>query len=74
MSDLEIPVLNWFDEPIKDSVKSVFSGMNAFIESLDLFNNYRKTHFEMLTPQVSGVKILGMQQPMDLKRLYYPAT
>ena len=74
MAEIELPGIDWFEEPIKESVKSVFDGLNAFVESLDVFKHYRKTHFEMLTPQVSGVKILGMQQPVDLKSLYYPAT
>src|SRR5262245_47876118 len=74
MSDIEVPGLNWFEEPIKESIKSVFSGVNAFVESLDIFNKYKKTHFEMLRQQVGSVKILGMQQPMALKELYYPAT
>ncbi|AZP12369.1 NACHT domain-containing protein [Undibacterium parvum] len=71
---MELPVINWFEEPIKESVTSVFHGLNAFIESIDLFNKFRKTHFEMLQHQVGTVKILGMQHPMDLKDLYYPAA
>jgi len=74
LAEVDIPVIDWFGEPIKESVKSVFNGVNAFVESLDLFNTYRNTHLEMLTPQVSSVKILGMQQPVDLKKLYYPAA
>lgn len=74
MSDVDLPILNWFEEPIKESVKSVFNGINAFVESLDLFNKYKKNHFEMLRLQVGSVKILGMQNPMPLKELYYPAT
>lgn len=71
---MEIPFINWFEEPIKNSVQSVFSGINSHVESLDVFKKYRKIHFEMLIQQVSSVKILGMQTPMDLKVLYYPAT
>lgn len=74
MSDGDVPGIDWFEEPIKESVKSVFDGVNAFVESLDLFKVFRSTHFEMLTAQVSGVKILGMQHPVDLKSLYYPAS
>lgn len=68
----EIPGLNWFDEPIKNSINSVFDGMNEFVESLDLIKRYRSTHFEILAPSVRTVKILGMQQPIDLAKLYYP--
>ena len=70
---MEIPILNWFEEPIKSSFKAVFDGANSGVESLDLLKKYRKIHFELLTHQVSGIKILGMQQPMELKDLYYPA-
>lgn len=72
--NIEIPFINWFEEPIKTSVMSLFSEANAHVESLDLFRTYRKIHFEMLRQQVSGVKILGMQAPVELKDLYYPAT
>lgn len=71
---MDLPVINWFEEPIKDSFKSVFNGVNTKVESLDLFKNYRRIHFELLRHQVSSVKILGMQQPVDLKELYYPAS
>lgn len=70
---VEIPIFNWFEEPIKSSFKAVFEGANSGIESLDLLKKYRKIHFEILGGQVSGIKILGMQQPMELKDLYYPA-
>jgi len=32
-----LPVIGWFDEPIKRSVMSVFSGINSKVEALDLF-------------------------------------
>lgn len=72
MSVEDLPI-NWFENPIAESVKSVFDGVNAFVESLDIFNIYRGIHFEMLQQQVGTVKILGMQRPMELKDLYYPA-
>jgi hypothetical protein len=71
---MEIPIINWFEEPIKSSIQSVFSGLNSKIESLDVFNLYKNVHFEILKSQVSVVKILGMQAPMNLKTLYYPAN
>jgi predicted NACHT family NTPase len=71
---MDLPLINWFDAPIKESIKSVFDGTNTKIQSLDIFNKYKNGHFELLMPQVSGVKILGMQHPVDLKVLYYPAT
>lgn len=71
---MEFPVINWFDKPIKESINSVFNGINSRVEALDIFNKYRKIHFEMLKQLVSNVKILGMQEPVDLKDLYYPAT
>jgi len=72
--NMDIPVINWFEEPIKESIKSVFKGINSKVESLDIFNKYKNTHFELIKHQVNSVKILGMQQPVDLKVLYYPAT
>lgn len=71
---MDIPFIDWFEEPIKNSVMSVFSGLNSHVESLDVFKKYRSVHFEMLISQVSNVKILGMQTPMSLKSLYYPAN
>lgn len=67
-----LPVINWFEEPIKKSVASVFDGLNDFVESLDALKRYRNVHFEIVRSQVQTVKILGMQNPMDLARLYYP--
>jgi energy-coupling factor transporter ATP-binding protein EcfA2 len=72
--NMEIPVINWFEDPIKESINSVFHGINSRVEALDIFNKYRKIHFEMLKQLVGNVKILGMQEPVDLKDLYYPAT
>lgn len=71
---MNIPVINWFDEPVKESFNSVFKGLNSKIESFDLFKSFRKTHLNLLTHNVSGIKILGMQQPVELKNLYYPAS
>jgi hypothetical protein len=70
----DIPVINWFEEPIKQSIKSVFDGVNLGVESLDIFKKYRSLHFELLHPLVAQVKILGMQNPVDLRDLYYPAV
>jgi energy-coupling factor transporter ATP-binding protein EcfA2 len=72
--DTEIPVFNWFEEPIKSSVKSVFEGLNVGLEALDLFKKYRDVHLELLQAQVGGVKILGMQSSIKLQDLYYPAV
>lgn len=67
-----VPVLSWFDEPVKSSIKSVFEGLNSTVESLDLFRRYRGTHFAMLREVVGWVKILGMSNPLSLADLYYP--
>ena len=56
----EIPIINWFEEPIKQSIQSIFNDTNNYVESLDVFKKYRKAHFEMLIPSVKSVKILGM--------------
>lgn len=70
----ELPIINWFDEPIKESIASVFHGVNDLVESLDLIRRYRNTHGELLLPHVGTVKILGMQHPIDLKKIYHPTV
>jgi hypothetical protein len=65
--------LQWFEGPIKQSIKSVFDGINAGVESLDLFNNYHNAHIETLKQEVQFIKLLGMTQPSLLKQLYSPA-
>lgn len=66
------PVIGWFDEPIKKSINSVFSGINTKVEALDLFKKYRAAHFGMLRELVGSVKVLGMSAPMKLLDFYYP--
>lgn len=70
----EIPVVNWFEEPIKQSIQSIFNDANSYIESLDLIKKYRRIHFDILIPTVRFVKILGMQKPIPLEELYYPTS
>ena len=70
----DIPIINWFEEPIKQSIMSVFGDVNNYFESLDLIKRYRSIHFEILTPTVKFVKILGMQKSISLDELYYPTT
>lgn len=70
--DFDIPLINWFEDPAKASINSVFDGLNDFVESLDLFNKYKNTHIEQLHSIVRPVKILGMQSPFDLANLFYP--
>lgn len=69
---MEIPIISWFDEPVKKSVSSVFGGVNASVEAWDLFKKYRAAHFAMLREAVGKVKVLGMSTPMSLLDLYYP--
>ncbi|MBK6591666.1 MAG: NACHT domain-containing protein [Burkholderiales bacterium] len=68
-----IPILSWFEGPAKQSINAVFSGMNAKIESLDLFKKYYSHHIGMLREEVSTIKLLGMAQPERLLSLYSPA-
>lgn len=65
--------LQWFEGPITQSIKSVFDGINAGVESLDLFNRYHSAHIETLKQEVQFIKLLGMNQPSLLKNLYNPA-
>ena len=68
-----IPVLNWFDKPIKGAIESVFDDINTYTEALDIFKRYRKNHFQRLKGSVEYIKILGMSQPLRLIDVYSPA-
>lgn len=70
--DTEVPIINWFEEPAKKSINSVFGGVNSAVEALDLFRKYRAAHFSMLKEIVGKVKVLGMSSPISLADLYYP--
>ncbi len=70
---VKIPVLSWFDEPIKQSIRSVFEGINEKVEALDLLRTYRAAHFKSVRDAVGSVKILGMSEPVPLTQIYSPA-
>ena len=67
-----IPVLSWFDEPVRQSIRSVFHDLNTATEALDLFKKYRRKHFESLKSALGYIKILGMSQPIPLANIYSP--
>lgn len=69
----EIPFLNWFEDPIKQSINSVFNGINAGMESLDLFKKYHLAHTDSLKNDVQYIKLLGMSAPAKLTDIYNPA-
>ncbi|MBS1155805.1 MAG: hypothetical protein H6R07_1729 [Proteobacteria bacterium] len=69
---MDLPVLSWLDDIIRDSFTSVFNGVNEYVEAMDLFNKLKKAHFESLIMQVGSIKILGMPYPVSLEKLYYP--
>jgi len=60
--------------PIKQSVNSVFNGVNSFAEALDLFKKYQKYHFSSIKENVSNIHILGMSKPIKLIDIYTPTT
>ena len=68
-----IPILSWFDRPIKQAIWSVFNDVNKATEALDIFRRYRKSHFDRLKESVKHIKILGMSQPVSLTEIYSPA-
>ena len=70
---IQVPILNWFDEPIKQAIRSVFDDLNNATEALDVFKKYRRNHFGRLIESISYIKILGMSQPVPLTDLYSPA-
>lgn len=76
MSDekpFEIPFIGWFEEPIKNSINSVFKGVNAGVEHLDIFKKYQTAHIESLKSEVQSIKLLGMSTPAKLTEIYNPA-
>lgn len=66
------PLIDWFEKPVKQSIESVFDGINAGVESLDLFNKYKDAHFSTIQSDLSHIKILGMSTPIELQKIYYP--
>ena len=70
---LQVPILSWFDQPIKQAIHSVFDDLNTATEALDIFHKYRHSHFERLREAIRYIKILGMSEPMLLTDLYSPA-
>jgi len=51
---------SWFDGPITQSINSVFDGLNASVESLDLLRKYYSAHIKSLKADVQHIKLLGM--------------
>jgi energy-coupling factor transporter ATP-binding protein EcfA2 len=68
-----IPIIGWLDEPVKQSIRSVFDGVNRGVEARDLLRRYQKNHSERLNADLKYIKILGMEQPVELVNLYSPA-
>ena len=70
---MQIPILSWFDRPVKQAIWSVFDDVNKATEALDIFNRYKRNHFKRLSASVRHIKILGMNQPIPLTEIYSPA-
>lgn len=68
-----LPVLSWFDGPVKQSINAVFEEINAGVESLDLFSRFHRAHIEALRLDVQNIKLLGMSSPAKLIDIYNPA-
>lgn len=64
---------SWFDGPITQSINSVFDGLNASVESLDLLRKYYSAHIKSLKADVQHIKLLGMPSPAQLVDIYNPA-
>lgn len=69
---ISIPLINWFDDPIKQSIGNVFNGINVSVEAIDIFKKYRRSQFKHIKGSVNSVKILGMSSPKKLIDIYYP--
>jgi len=73
MSEEKVPEpLTWFEDPAKESIKSVFDGLNRSVESLDLLGRYYRPHVKRVRSSVESVKLLGMSSPVKLGDIYYP--
>lgn len=70
---VEVPILSWFDRPVKQAIWSVFNDLNNYTEALDIFNRYRRNHFKRLKENIQYIKILGMNRPILLTDVYSPA-
>jgi hypothetical protein len=68
-----LPVLSWFDGPIKQSITSVFQGLNESVEAFDLFSKFHKAHISSLRAEIEHIKLLGMSSPVKLIDIYSPA-
>ena len=75
---MELPVVSWVDEIIKDAFKSVFDSISKsaddYVRSLDLFKQGRKKYFSHLRDRHGAVQILGMSEPIPLDRIYVTVT
>lgn len=60
------------DGPIKQSISSVFDGINRGVESFDPLGKYTKQQRKLVKGQVENVKLLGMTAPIALAEIYYP--
>lgn len=67
---MKLPVLSWLDEPIEQSIKSVFDDVNIGVESLDILKKYKNNHFSQLFSEVSKIKVFGMSTPINLLDIY----
>lgn len=65
---------NSLEGPIKQSVNSVFNGLNATVEALDLFQKYYNSHIASVKSEVEQIKLFGMSQSSLLNDLYTPAN
>lgn len=66
-------IIKTFEGPIKQSIQSVFDGLNTTVEALDLLNKYYNSHIKSLKSEVEQIKLFGMNQASLLNDLYTPA-
>ena len=70
---IQLPILSWFDEPAKQSIRSLFDYAKDTTQAFDIFRKYRRNHFSRLVESIQHIKILGMSQPIPLTQVYSPA-
>lgn len=60
------------DGPIKQSVNAVWDSLNRNVEALDIFSKYERAHKKQIRTQLENIKLLGMNSPIPLAKIYYP--
>ena len=70
---MEIPIINWFDKPVKEAIGNLFSELRDNTEAMDIFCKYRKRAVEVNMELYGKLSLLGIEKPVNLHDIYSPA-